>query len=507
MFDPNSEILLSIINPISVNIEKHLGLYYPPEKYSELYIRLDSAAKEKGYNELEDFLHTLQNEASVINNIDLLTRHLTIGETYFFRESGVLDIFKKNIINNSRPLNIWCAGCCTGEEAYTLAIIINSIFDSNIRNSKILATDINKDFLNKALSGRYSKWSFRNMDDKIVAKYFNRIDDKYFEVRPEIRKLVKFEYMNLAENNFSSKLNFGPFDYIFCRNVLMYFDNELHDKLVTSFYNLLADGGFLAVSVAEVSLINDNRFEKIYSNESFIFRKSVKEPTLPLSPIHNINNRIPLPIIRNNSNSSFTRSPVPEHNTIRRGSKASSEERKQSIDDVDTSFYNIHNGYAKGRYAETISIILDIIQKANKNNTLLQNHSDELYLMIIKSYLNINNFDEALRWCTKGIENNRLHLPYYLTLANIFQVINENEEAMKTLQTAIYLDPDNILANFSLSNLYRRNNDSSLARKYLLVTLRILENCSPDQVIEESEGLTAGAMREMVISFIQNIKE
>lgn len=500
MIDKTSEIPNNILRIISTNIQKNLGIYYPADKYNELYLRLESAAKEINCKDTEQFIFSLQDENAVAGNFNLLTKHLTIGETYFFREPGVLELFKNEISGFTRPVNIWSAGCCTGEEAYTLSILINSLGNTNLIDSKIWATDINHEFLQKAILGKYNKWSFRNTDSGIIEKYFSIIDERQYEIKPEMRRMITFEYLNLADD-MSIKWNLDKFDYIFCRNVMMYFENNLREKLIDSFYKLLSDTGYLVVSISEVSLINDPRFEKIYLNDSFVFRKNVHPAPVRELPLALPKSKIvqpPYPGKPRPPASSVTRSEQSEARVLGRKSafiisNSNIVEKAESI-------------FKTGKYNDTITFIAELFSAPDKYSSLLKDHSDKLYLLITKSCINLNNYDDALKWCTKGIEQNQLFLPYYLAMANIFQLINENDQAIKTLQTAIYLDPENILANFSLSNLYRKNNELDLAKKYLQVTLSILEKINAEYVIEESEGLTAGSMYNMVASFLNNLK-
>ena len=495
------EIPNYILGKISNNIQNIFGLYYPADKYNELYFRLESAAKEINRKDTVNFICSLQDENIAAGNFHLLTKHLTIGETYFFREPGVLELFKNDISDNPRPVNVWSAGCCTGEEAYTLSIVINSIGNTNLLDSRIWATDINRDFLQKAILGRYNKWSFRNTETDIRKKFFTVFDDRLFEIKPELRKIITFEYLNLAENNLIEKWNFEKFDYIFCRNVLMYFDKNLRKKLINSFFNLLTDTGYLIVSISEVSLIDDPGFDKIYLNDSFIFRKNINpagKKELPLIS-HKVKTKTPEACFETTHPTLKEMQPE-QVKTLSTTNSISQTLKNDSILD------NAGNSFKAGKYNDTIIFITEIFKSPGKYSSLLKDNADKLYLLITKSYINLYDYEDALRWCTKGIEQNQLYLPHYLAMANIFQMINANDEAIKTLQTAIYLEPENILANFSLSNLHRKNNEPDLAKKYLQVTLNILEKFDAGHIIEESEGLTAGSMRTMVASFIKNLK-
>ena len=184
---------------------------------------------------------------------------LTVNETYFFREQNQLKAFSEEILEELKTLNrdrktlrVWSAGCSTGEEPYTIAMLINERGHFNGWDIEIHGSDINQRVLQIARSGVYRKNSFRTTEPYFMTKYFSE-DNGSFKISDAAKKHVNFSYLNLLDP-FKSKF-LGKMDVIFCRNVLIYFDNASRRRVIENFHDRLVDGGYLLLGHAE-SLIN-----------------------------------------------------------------------------------------------------------------------------------------------------------------------------------------------------------------------------------------------------------
>lgn len=207
----------------------------------------------RGYYRL--LLYDKKREEELAAAIDLLT----VNETFFFREQNQLKAFSEEILaeiketnKNRRKIRIWSAGCSTGEEPYTIAILIldSGFFDG--WEIEILGSDINQRVLTAARRGVYRKTSFRSTDTYFIVKYFKE-DNGLFTISDDVKRLVSFSYLNLLD---PLRMRFvGPVDLVFCRNVLIYFDQESRKKVVDNFYESLVEGGHLLLGHAE-SLMN-----------------------------------------------------------------------------------------------------------------------------------------------------------------------------------------------------------------------------------------------------------
>ncbi len=255
----------SLIPQLSEFINSTMGLHFPENRWKDLRRSMMNVAMDLALEyETDDpvsCIRRLMSAPLTKKHIDILAKHLTIGETYFFRDKSLFEALKKDIFpklitaryEDGKNIRIWSAGCCTGEEPYSLAILIDQMV-SEWRKWKItlLATDLNARFLKKAEEGVYTNWSFRNTPEWIIKKYFRRIDEKHFEISPFLKKMVTFSQLNLVKNDYSQLVdNIYPMDMIFCRNVLMYFEPEVREQIIGRFSRLLSENGWLIFSPSE----------------------------------------------------------------------------------------------------------------------------------------------------------------------------------------------------------------------------------------------------------------
>ena len=209
---------------------------------------------------------------------DMLIELLTINETYFYREedqlneccSFVLPLMKG--INRDRPLRIWSAACSSGEEPYTLAMLIQETGFFLPGTVEIIATDINKKVLQKAEKGWYhnNSFAFRRIPEVLLKKYFIEENGGY-QIKPSTKKMVKFQHLNLLHDDNVAEI--GEVDIIFCRNVLIYFDQDKTKQVIRSLHRNLAPAGYLFLGHAETITDPKLGFEKVRSDKSFYYRK------------------------------------------------------------------------------------------------------------------------------------------------------------------------------------------------------------------------------------------
>ena len=222
-----------ITEQANILIEKKFGIFHSPENLHNLQRSLINTTKELGlHKDIGTLIHLLGRDSLTPAQEGILVSNLTVGETFFFRDMHTLNVFRDHVLtpmldlrrSTSKSLRIWSAGCCSGEEPYTLAIMLTELLgDLDEWKIHITATDLNPKFLEKAERGVYTSWSFRNTREEIIDKYFIREKNTY-ELIPSIRKMVNFHHLNLAlETSQDLPPHLLNQDVIFCRNVLMYF--------------------------------------------------------------------------------------------------------------------------------------------------------------------------------------------------------------------------------------------------------------------------------------------
>lgn len=217
--------------------------------------RLSNLLVSYGISEFSQYLDKVFQDNSGHEMTELLNR-LTTNLTYFMRESVHFDFFTETVLpwleknNRNKDLRVWSAGCSTGEEAYTLAMLIDNYFGVNRKgwDTKILATDISQKALGIAKKGIYTSEALEHLPNQFRSKYFKKLTDDTYEICDSIKNEVVFAPFNLMEPKFDFKKNF---QVIFCRNVMIYFDKETKEELIQKFYQSTESGGYLFIGHSE----------------------------------------------------------------------------------------------------------------------------------------------------------------------------------------------------------------------------------------------------------------
>lgn len=258
---------------------KNMGIYIEDNKHSLLSQKLNKLMADAGIDSIGEYYHCIvappisERHKSIQNTfIDTVTVH----KTNFFRENNHFEFLKRNItqiiqesptIKFTKEIRIWSSACSTGEEAYTLAMLFKEILPPDMR-VKILATDISPKSIRTALDGVYKFGPEDNITNYHINKYFTKQDSSWV-ICDEIKNSVTFRLFNLMDA-FPFK---NPFDIIFCRNVMIYFDREVQEKLINNFYSALADNGLLFIGHSESLIQIKHNF--VY-HEPTIYKKTWK---------------------------------------------------------------------------------------------------------------------------------------------------------------------------------------------------------------------------------------
>lgn len=239
----------------------HCGINFDENSKYILEKRLSHRLTDLNLPTFYDYYHYLKYNRNKEQELNDIMDVLTTNETYFFRESFQLKAFsdeiipeliKKKAARGSRSLRIWSAGCSTGEEPYTIAMLLSTNPELAGWNIEIIGTDISQRVLQQARRAVYGKSSFRATEESDLHRFFHQQDDGY-KVNDSIREMVTISHLNLFDTNRMTML--GKIDLIFCRNVIIYFDYAAKKRVIESFYSALYDGGFLLLGHSE-SLMN-----------------------------------------------------------------------------------------------------------------------------------------------------------------------------------------------------------------------------------------------------------
>jgi len=246
------------------------GIYFADSKKSLLENRLTFRLKAYNFTDYEKYYYLLKYDPQAAKELRALYDTITTNETSFFRsppqieafaEKALPDVMARREKAGEKTLRLWSAGCSTGEEAYTLGIVLKEVLKDSFRewDIKIYASDISEKALRSAKLATYSEYALRGVPAEIRQKYF-KSENSQFVVTDEIRALVELQFLNFMD---SARMQLMKgFDIIFCRNVLIYFDDAARKKIVSHLYDNINPGGYLFIGHSE-SLHNITRAFKL----------------------------------------------------------------------------------------------------------------------------------------------------------------------------------------------------------------------------------------------------
>jgi chemotaxis protein methyltransferase CheR len=254
-------------------IRERFGIYYDDQKQFLLLSRLQTRLVKRSMESYADYVKFLKFGAAREDEFRDLASVLSNNETYFFRERAQLKALCGKIFDEltatSPRLRIWSAASSSGEEPYSLAITLLESGRISEQNISIKATDISPRVLELAERGFYRALSFRATEPAMIAKYFTPMGDGFL-ISDRIKRLVQFGSLNLMDPE--KVRQHGPFDAIFCRNVLIYFDKPTQKRVVESFAKALRPGGYLFLGHAESLFHLTDLYEPLVQPDAIVYR-------------------------------------------------------------------------------------------------------------------------------------------------------------------------------------------------------------------------------------------
>lgn len=260
-------------------LEERTGMVLPDERRSFLTTSLGIRMREVGFRSYHDYYNFILNGREGAVEWTTLVDRLTVHETRFFRHMSSVKMIRELLLPEwmsqdepPKTLNIWSVGCSTGEEAYTLAMVLDGFRDTDYADYYygITASDISMASLATGRKGIFHSRKLQGVDEEIRKKYFTRVDDTHFQISDDLRKRVCFAQLNVLE---MERRPFGKMHMIFCQNMLIYFDRGRRVEILDNLVKYLEPGGVLILGAGEILGWNPPRLEKIIFNDTLAFRR------------------------------------------------------------------------------------------------------------------------------------------------------------------------------------------------------------------------------------------
>ncbi len=460
----------------------HSGLHFDQRNIRVLergLMRRMRAVKASGYRDYFAYLEKYQESRQELKKLLAL---LTIGETYFFRylahfEALAQAVIPELILRNRSPktLKIWSAGCSTGEEAYSVAMVLEEKFpelaDWDIR---ILATDINKRSLRCAREGSFGPRALRVTEPRYREKYFRKVGAFYL-LDSRIRDRVRFSYLNLQTGVFPSPDNgTSELDIIFCRNVMIYFRLGTTRRMLEKFSRCLRPGGYLFLGHAETLMNLSDRFQRAQYGGGFYYRL-IEEGQAPES--------LPAP------------APEPVASAPQRSRPTPAPPRPpappptEPVPDLLASFLKAEQAFDREDF-----------HTASKFYAIILRHAPQHVGALVGTgfiLANRGHNEEALQFCIRALQADDLCPAAYFLRGLILDQEGNPAGAVTEYRKALLLDMSFIMAHYNLGKVLLRMGREREARRELKNTRRLLEKTEDEAIIQYSGGLSRAVFLEV----------
>jgi chemotaxis protein methyltransferase CheR len=462
-FDPMPKPHQSaLVREASALVEARTGL----SGQSQKRINMEAVLDELSGGDLAEFVRTLRVTPDSAPGWQRLMRALVIGETYFFRHRPHFDLLHTHILPQISPqrtdLNMWSAGCASGEETYSIAMsLYENQYTSPHREVHLIGTDINAHALNTARQGVYRTWAFRGTENhNFQNHYFDRIEGG-FQIKSYIRSMATFRQGNV--------LNGSPFlqcDVIFCCNVLLYFEAEAVNRAEDVLFHALMPGGWLVLGPAEALRTQRDRWITHIFPGTVIYQK-------PLDATPDFKS---VPITR-----SYRDTPAPAPHAQ---NSASRPQPALAYADAVRLFHD-------KAYGEAEKILMDVLERDPKHAAA--------HTLFACLYANRGALAEAHQHLDTALRLDSLYADAYY-LRGILLLDTGREEAAESFRAALYCQRGHALSAMILGTLYLRGEDKTRARRTWETALESLEGVPAEARISDLSDMTAGA----VIAFLKN---
>ncbi|MBI4542392.1 MAG: protein-glutamate O-methyltransferase CheR [Gemmatimonadetes bacterium] len=437
--------------------------------------------------------------------LDDLVGEITVGETYFFRDPQQFAVIRDDVVPDllsrwarDRPLRAWSAGCATGEEPYTLAIVLRE--QGLAGAAHIVATDLSRTALAQARRALYTRWSLRGVSDDVVQTYFERVGDR-FALAAAVRDAVEFRYLNLAEDTYPSlATGIWGMDLILCRNVLIYFDGETVARVARRLMDSLRDDGWLLLGGSDPPLAGLVPSDVVLTGAGLAYRRpgrgairpratDVVAATFPLPPFAEpLATKRPAPSPVPPPRGEPRREPV-------RGERESLVQEQQALDDA----ADATRCYAERDYERAAELARRLVQRDGSDPAL--------WVVLVRALANRGELEAAGRACAAALDRHRTATELVYLHALLLSEAGRHAEAAAAARRALYLDRWLVVAHLALGAAFARLGEVDGACRAFRNAKRLLTGMPPGEIVPASDGQAAGRLAEMARVQLQLLGE
>ncbi|MDQ2667817.1 MAG: protein-glutamate O-methyltransferase CheR [Gemmatimonadota bacterium] len=400
---------------------------------------------------------------------------LTVGETYFFRDPAQWELIRAHVVPellrahpDGRGIRAWSAGCASGEEAYTLGIVLR---EAGCVEPSITGTDLCEHRLARASRAVYTKWSMRGVEEPARRRHFTSIG-QYFHLLPEFRD-VAFRPLNLASAAYGSAgQELSELDLILCRNVLIYIEPEVTTAIFARLVSTLRPGGWLMVAASDPQPESALPLDVLLTEAGLLYRKRDAEAPAVEAPQPNLEST---PGWRPPSS-------VPARATV-----------PSEPPHTRTPVRAPAPAVADARAAYLRSDYVAAIERAN-HEIASGNDTVGTWVMLTRSYANMGRLGDAAAACTRAIDRHPATAELYILESTLAAQRNHYAAAADSARRALYVDRSLAAAHVALGTALLRGNDPAAADRAFRAAERLLAGAAPSAVVQATDSISAGAL-------------
>ena len=468
-------------------IRRLTGLVFSESRHDLLSAGLMRGMKRANASDLTTYLDQLETAPALLDD---LVAEITVGETYFFRDPEQCRLIRDRILpalSEDRPhasLRVWSAGCATGEEAYTLAILLSE--SGSPDPARIVGTDLSRSALARARRGRYGRWSLRGVPADAVARNFQHFGSE-FALLPELRRAVEFRYLNLAADEYPSLASgIGRMDLILCRNVLIYFDEETAARVTRRLLETLAPGGWLVLGASDPPAPDFMPCEVVITDAGLVYRHAARPARTTVNTWGacraNPFTKTPPPL----------EAPAPPSWTEGAPPFAESGATSEHIASVPASVVptlaDAEHAYAARDYAAAAL--------AARQLTRARETDPRSWVVLVRSLANGGDLEAAGRACTAALDRHRTCAELAYLHGVLLSEAGRPADAAAALRACLYLDRTLVVAHLALAlaGALTRLDDLIGAHRALRNAERLLAPLPLDAQVPAADGERAGRL-------------
>ncbi len=444
--------MTGLLQAVTALIEQRTGLRFTDERRPDLDVGLESLRRERGLSDAVDAARWLVQVASGAAWMEAIGAHFTVGETYFFRDRALFTQLADQVLpgliqrrHESHRLRLWSAGCASGEEPYSLAMLVNEALAGRTGwQMDLVGTDLNVRALHRAAAAVYGAWSFRECPAAVHAAYFVPRAKGAFALCPEIREAVRFVPLNLLDDFYPAMA--GSFDLILCRHVLMYLSPTAAAQVLARLGAALANDGWLILGATEMPPEPPPGLVLANLGDMLALRRAEACPRRAIA--NGVGDCAAASL------SARWRGPAP----------------------------GVPRGGLRPR-----ALIPDT--RASEGRACLD---------VARRCADVGRWPEARRWCERGIAADKLDPRYCLLYALVLDEEGYPDAASEWLERTLYLEPDCVMAHVALGDLATRRRQMDTSGRHFRNALAALTKQPREAAVADADGITVAALASML---------